>query len=92
MRPVYDVVRDALGKLQGGEKYMVILDDITSLEWIGCSPADLVRFSRALRSLCFKVPGQMPDCHYIDCLADNIFPVQCIPHHSTSRSHCKRAG
>jgi hypothetical protein len=56
LRSVYEMTRDALGRLQGSADIMVILDDITSLEWTGVSLADLIRFSRALRSLCLKVP------------------------------------
>jgi hypothetical protein len=57
MRPVYDAVTNALNKMPEGTRSMVILDDITSLEWIGFSSPDLGCFSRALRSLCFKVFG-----------------------------------
>lgn len=57
MRPIYDSVRNALNRLPGGTRSMVILDDITSLEWIGFSSLDLGRFSRALCSLCSKVLG-----------------------------------
>jgi len=56
LRSVYEMTRDALGRLQVGADIMVILDDITSLEWTGVSLVDLIRFSRALRSLCLKVP------------------------------------
>jgi hypothetical protein len=34
---------------------LVILDDITILEWIGFPLIDVIRFSRALRALCQKV-------------------------------------
>lgn len=34
---------------------MVIMDDIASLSWTGFSSLDLIRFSRAIRSLCLKV-------------------------------------
>ena len=34
---------------------LVILDDITSLEWIGFSLPDITRFTRALRALCLRV-------------------------------------
>ena len=55
MRSVYDAICNALERLGDDGDTMVILDDITSLEWIGFPQLDLIRFSRALRSLCFKV-------------------------------------
>jgi len=37
------------------EPTLVILDDITTLEWIGYSALAATRFCRALRALCLKV-------------------------------------
>jgi hypothetical protein len=57
LRPVFDVVAATL-QLKRSDKAaqtLVILDDITSLEWIGFSLIDIVRFSRALRALCLQV-------------------------------------
>jgi len=65
LRAVYDFVRDALGRLQGDGDIMVLLDDITSLEWIGFPLVDLVRFSRALRSLCFKSNASLIIRHHV---------------------------
>jgi len=90
LRAVYDFVRDALGRLQDDGDIMVLLDDITSLEWIGFPLVDLVRFSRALRSLCFKV---LYKPHNMGCIAyANFLSVKCIPHYSTSRSNSRRTG
>lgn len=36
------------------EQTLVILDDISSLEWLGFSPLALFRFARALKALCLK--------------------------------------
>lgn len=58
LRPILDIVGNALQIPGGGfdAGAMVILDDITSLEWIGFSSLDLLRFSRALCALCRRVP------------------------------------
>lgn len=56
LRPILDILASALPASDaGGSKTMVVLDDITSLEWIGFSTLDVVRFCRALRSACLKV-------------------------------------
>jgi len=57
LRPIFDIVSRALGESESGARMQksVILEDITSLLWIGFSQLDLVRFSRALHALCLKV-------------------------------------
>jgi len=44
---------------------MVILDDISSLEWTGVSSLDLIRFIRALRSLCLKSNASLIIRHHV---------------------------
>ncbi|KAG2127464.1 uncharacterized protein EDB93DRAFT_1243704 [Suillus bovinus] len=44
---------------------LVILDDITSLEWLGISLLDLLRFTRALRTLCVKMDAALVVRHHI---------------------------
>lgn len=55
LRAIADLVGNALDNSDLGAVRMVMLDDITSLEWIGFSSLDLMRFSRALCALCRKV-------------------------------------
>ena len=55
LRSIYDMTSAELTKQQEGASMMVILDDISSLEWTGVLLIDLIRFIRALRSLCLKV-------------------------------------
>jgi hypothetical protein len=56
LRTIYDLLSVKLSDSQvEGQTPLVILDDITSLEWLGFSLLDLSRFARALRSLCAKV-------------------------------------
>ncbi|KAJ3986526.1 hypothetical protein F5890DRAFT_1407134 [Lentinula detonsa] len=44
---------------------LVILDDISSLEWIGFSTSDLLRLCRALRVLCLKNQATLIIRHHI---------------------------
>lgn len=53
--PAFDLVCKTLEKFQSDAEIMVIIDDIASLEWIGFSLSDVLRFSRALCALCRKV-------------------------------------
>ena len=61
LRPIYDRVQACMTKSSSNEEedatnsMLVILDDITILEWIGFPLIDIIRFSRALRALCQKV-------------------------------------
>jgi hypothetical protein len=58
LRVIYDQVSAALSS-ETPRRTLVMLDDITTLEWIGVSTLDLMRFARALRALCLKAsfPG-----------------------------------
>jgi hypothetical protein len=60
--PVFDIVSEealldenSSDDVRNEPRKLVILDDITSLQWIGFPLLELVRFSRALRALCLKV-------------------------------------
>jgi hypothetical protein len=59
LRPIFDHVSAILDgevdKAHDGMHNLVILDDITSLQWIGLPLLELIRFTRALRALCLKV-------------------------------------
>jgi hypothetical protein len=54
LKPILDLLSESLGKHPSAE-HSVILDDITTLEWIGFELLDVMRFARALRALCVKV-------------------------------------
>jgi hypothetical protein len=54
LRPIYDRVQACMSK-SDDDSMLVILDDITILEWIGFPLIDIIHFSRALRALCQKV-------------------------------------
>ncbi|KIP06994.1 hypothetical protein PHLGIDRAFT_30238 [Phlebiopsis gigantea 11061_1 CR5-6] len=51
LRPIYDQIR---GALLEGEDTLVILDDLSSLEWIGTPGIEVARFTRAVCALCRK--------------------------------------
>jgi len=53
LRPIYDRVQACI--INSNDSVLVILDDITILEWIGFPLIDIIRFSRALRALCQKL-------------------------------------
>lgn len=53
LRPLFDHVASRVGS--DSTSSLVILDDITSLHWIGFSFLDIARCTRALRALCRKV-------------------------------------
>ena len=53
LRPLIDFVTPILESQQ--DSCLVILDDITSLNWIGFSLLDVTRFSRALIVKCRQV-------------------------------------
>ena len=57
LRPIYDRVQTCMAKSSTNvdDSMLVILDDITVLEWIGFPLVDIIHFSRALRALCQKV-------------------------------------
>lgn len=53
LRPLFDHVVAKIGS--DSTSTLIILDDITSLQWIGFSSFDIARFTRALRALCLRV-------------------------------------
>ena len=56
LRPIYDRVQACMSESSNEDDSMlVILDDITILEWIGFPLIEIIHFSRALRALCQKV-------------------------------------
>ena len=55
LRDVIYRVQEYLDHSAKDEPALIILDDITMLEWIGFPLLDVVRFFRALRSACLKV-------------------------------------
>jgi hypothetical protein len=53
---VFEHVRENLPSDPGSANTtLLILDDVSSLEWMGVPSADVHRFLRALRALCLKV-------------------------------------
>ncbi|KIK99385.1 hypothetical protein PAXRUDRAFT_532588 [Paxillus rubicundulus Ve08.2h10] len=66
LRRVFDVVTSELYNAQGGEgNFLVILDDIASLEWLGFSVLDLSRLCRALKAFCLKERATLVIRHHI---------------------------
>lgn len=55
LRVLLDRVQAYLDRAQSEDSPLIILDDITMLEWIGFAALDINRFFRALRSVCLKV-------------------------------------
>lgn len=59
LRPLFDSVVDSLSvdtsNGGGNVDHLVILDDITTLEWIGFPSLDVSRFIRALVAACRRV-------------------------------------
>jgi hypothetical protein len=53
LRPLFDQISSTIEP--SSTPTLIILDDVTSLEWIGFSFLDIARFTRALRALCLKV-------------------------------------
>lgn len=52
----FDRVKDhLLSDPEGFHSTLLILDDISSLEWMGLASLEVQRFARALRALCLKV-------------------------------------
>ncbi|KAH7911025.1 hypothetical protein BJ138DRAFT_1172790 [Hygrophoropsis aurantiaca] len=81
--PIYELLSSVLTPVasQDRQKVLVILDDITVLEWLGFSLVDLTRFTRALRNLCMKVEATLIiRCHIvnapeIDSLLQHLFQL-----------------
>lgn len=53
LRPVVDALRALLDSTEEGA--LVILDDLSALEWLGVPAPELTRLVRALTALCRKV-------------------------------------
>lgn len=66
LKCIYDLLSVKLSDSRtNGQIPLVILDDITSLEWLGVSLLDLSRFARALRTLCVKMDAALIVRHHI---------------------------
>ncbi|KAG1869742.1 hypothetical protein C8R48DRAFT_746898 [Suillus tomentosus] len=66
LKYIYDILSAKLSDSQThGQIPLVILDDMTSLEWLGVSLLDLSRFARALRALCVKMDAVLVVRHHI---------------------------
>ncbi|KAK0458834.1 uncharacterized protein EV420DRAFT_1270167 [Desarmillaria tabescens] len=52
LRPIFDVVVEGLKGCTPDS--LIILDDVSTLEWIGVSALEILRFCRALRAQCIK--------------------------------------
>ena len=52
LRPIFDQIH---GIMNEGEDCLVIVDDLSTLEWIGTPGLEVARFARALCALCRKV-------------------------------------
>ncbi|KAF8240221.1 hypothetical protein L208DRAFT_1449553 [Tricholoma matsutake] len=62
LRPLFDHVVAKIGS--DSTSTLIILDDITSLQWIGFSSFDIARFTRALRALCLRVNATLIIRHH----------------------------
>jgi len=64
LRPLFDSILDVLSSTSRGvstevlSERLVILDDVSTLEWIGFSFLDVCRFVRALVAACRRVRRQ----------------------------------
>jgi len=67
LRAVFDIVAETLESKASdpAAQSLVILDDISTLEWIGFSFIDIVRFSRALRALCLQSKASLIIRHHL---------------------------
>ncbi|KAF8632405.1 hypothetical protein AX17_004846 [Amanita inopinata Kibby_2008] len=66
LRPIFDLVVKALDANEGEVTAppLVILDDISTLEWIGFPETDIIRFFRALRAACIKANATLVVRHH----------------------------
>lgn len=62
LKPFFDHVKNIIGSLNAStlSQTLILLDDISILEWIGVPVAELSRFARALSALCRKVRTLTP--------------------------------
>lgn len=91
LRAAFDRIQDLLSsKPKKLGSTMIIVDDISTLDWIGIPPADVQNFIRALRALCVKVTPSI--ITYLVLFQRTLFQNQVtlvIRHHlvSPSREH-----
>ncbi|KAF8999646.1 hypothetical protein BDQ17DRAFT_1308433 [Cyathus striatus] len=64
LRPLYEFVKNKLSQTKESSA-LVILDDISTLEWIGFPFLDLTRFIRALRATCLEAKATLLIRHHI---------------------------
>lgn len=62
LRPLFNLIRDTVDKLapsdetsSQSERVLLIIDDISTIEWTGCPTEEISRFCRALSAFCTKV-------------------------------------
>ncbi|KAF9074272.1 hypothetical protein BDP27DRAFT_1214645 [Rhodocollybia butyracea] len=65
LHALYEQVAAVLETYSQGPDALVILDDISALEWIGYSTSGLFRLCRALRALCLKNNATLLVRHHI---------------------------
>lgn len=67
LKSVFDKVRASLDQKSSQKdlQRLIILDDIATLEWIGISVLELVRFARALCALCRKTNAALVLRHHV---------------------------
>ncbi|KAG7448484.1 uncharacterized protein BT62DRAFT_964874 [Guyanagaster necrorhizus] len=63
LRQIFNVVVEALKECTPDS--LVILDDVSTLEWIGVSTLDILRFCRALRAQCIKHQATLLIRHHL---------------------------
>ncbi|KAH9839817.1 uncharacterized protein C8Q71DRAFT_463760 [Rhodofomes roseus] len=66
LRPLYDIVQAELGKAAAEDegRTLVILDDLSPLEWVGYTTLELARFSRALSAASRKANAALVIRHH----------------------------
>ncbi|KDR70034.1 hypothetical protein GALMADRAFT_128199 [Galerina marginata CBS 339.88] len=64
LKAVLNCVKTSLNRAVDNSK-IVILDDISMLEWIGFTLIDVIRFARALRAVCLKANATLFVRHHI---------------------------
>ncbi|KAK7692137.1 hypothetical protein QCA50_003756 [Cerrena zonata] len=66
LKPIFELTKQKLSGWSGTESsVLVILDDISTLEWIGYSITDLLRFIRVLSAFCRKANASLLIRHHI---------------------------
>jgi len=57
LRPLLDLVQTFIGDVS--PHFLVVFDGVSTLEWLGFAATEVGRLSRALSSLCRKVPPKV---------------------------------